>query len=870
MEFASGITLKVLEGLAPYAAQYAVEQVCLAWGAQHELNQLHESLSAIQLVLGDAEKKQMQNPLISHWLRNLKDVCNDADDVLDEFEFRELQLKVLMDNHKSCEAKVRQFFSRWNTVIFHFKMGRRIKNIRARLVEIDDEKTKFSLFQIAKLADNWGVPQRVNDQRETDSLPETTNVIGRAEDRNQIINYLLNECNENVSVISIVGFGGLGKTTLARMVFNDNEVEKYFQIRLWICVSENFDVRKLVRGIITEAGKECNSESLNVLKRQLQDILRGKKFLLVLDDVWDIDSTGITSQKWAELKALLAVGAKGSKLIVTTRDESVSSLVSSMHMHSLNSLSVEDSIALFAKCAFSEGEQQRYPDLMNIGKEIVNKCGGNPLALATLGSLLRLKRERYHWLQVNDDDIWNSSGKDSILAALKLSYSALPPQLKPCFAFCALYPKDYEFHSNEIVPLWMAQGFLTSARQNEGFEVMGLDYIRQIGCKSLFQIEANKETEIIFRIHDLVHDLAISIAQVECSTVNCRPKSAFEKVRHVSVLAEDLYGEAEQVPEVLLKLEKVRTVLSLDMDSFSEYTLRTCISRFKYMRALDVGGSTFEELPSSIGNLSHLRYLRLDGNLFIRQLSTSICKLLNLQFLSCLGCFSLEELPEGIGNLINLRILKITTKQMYFPKGVFRRLTLLETLAIGFCHSLKSLGEIEYLTNLHHLFVSSCEDLRSFPPNMKNLTALHTLKINHCWQLELMRSGEGITGLRSFTVRSSYLEALPNWLQDSADTLRSLEILGCRKLMALPEWVQKLTLLEQLYVMDCPKLPALPQGMHCLTALRKLMICDCPELRKRCERETGEDWSKIKHVPMIITTRDDQAPEPVRVLLVNS
>ncbi|XP_062029061.1 putative disease resistance protein RGA4 [Rosa rugosa] len=334
MEFASGIAETVLVRLASYAAQ----EVCLAWGAQLELKKLNKTLLAIKLVLQDAERKQMQNPLITHWLGNLKDVCNDAEDVLDEFEFRKLRLEVLTNDHRSVKAKVHQFFSRWNPVVFNFKMGHKIKEIRERLDEIDAEKTKFSLIQVAEVVDDCGAPQRAHDnKRETDSLL-VGHVVGRDGDKEKII-LLFDDTSsssvDNISVISIFGLGGLGKTTLAKSVYNDARVENTFDMRMWVCVSENFDIHTLVRGIIAATKQECAGESLDLMKRGLQDILRDKKFLLVLDDVWDKGPTGVTHQKWSELKIVLDVGAKGSKIIVTTRNESVASFVHPIHMHHL-------------------------------------------------------------------------------------------------------------------------------------------------------------------------------------------------------------------------------------------------------------------------------------------------------------------------------------------------------------------------------------------------------------------------------------------------------------------------------------------------------------------------------------------------------
>ncbi|KAM5570596.1 hypothetical protein ABKV19_011308 [Rosa sericea] len=428
MEFATSVAESVLGRLASYAAQ----EVCLAWGAQLELLKLQQTLSDIKDVLQDAEEKQVNNPVISRWLGDLRDVCNDAEDVLDEFEFRKLRLEVLINNHRRVKGEVHQFFSRWNPIVFNFKMGHKLKHIRERLVQIDhDGKTKFSLvIKVVQQTEIFPAPLRADgNKKETDSLLEG-HVVGRDGDKEKIIHLFddtLSSSVDNVSVISIFGLGGLGKTTLAKSVYNDTMVENKFDMRMWVCVSENFDIYTLVRGIIAATKQECAGESLDLMKRRLQDILRDKKFLLVLDDVWDTESIGVTNQKWSELKTLLDVGAKGSKIIVTTRSESVASLVQPIHMHQLKGLSQEDSMTLFKKNAFNEGEESHYQHLIKIGEDIVKKCGGVPLALATLGSLLRSKRERHHWLQVRDDEIWRMSGNNNIMAALKLSYNALPP-----------------------------------------------------------------------------------------------------------------------------------------------------------------------------------------------------------------------------------------------------------------------------------------------------------------------------------------------------------------------------------------------------------------------------------------------------------
>ncbi|XP_062007138.1 disease resistance protein RGA2-like isoform X2 [Rosa rugosa] len=863
MEFASNIADNVLDRLASHASQ----EICLAWSAQLELTKLHNTLSIIKLVLEDAEKKQVRNPLITHWLGNLKDVCHDVDDVLDELDFQKLLLKVEVDNCGKIKGKVRQFFSQWNPVVFNFKMGHKVKEIRERLVEIDNEKRQFALLEFAKIAEDPRAPQQVHDDwRMTTSKVEASNVIGRDDDKKHIIKHLLNDTDfsseENVSVVSIIGLGGLGKTTLAKLVYNDSMVEENFETKMWICVSDNFDIQTLIRGITNAAnGPKCEYESLDLMERKLQDILRGKKFLLVLDDIWDTKSIGVTIEKWTYLKTLLNVGANGSKIIITTRNKSVALLVSPLYMHSLEGLSHKDCMSLFIQRAFKRGGEQCYQHLIEIGEDIVKKCGGVPLAVATVGSMLYLNTERHHWLSVRDDDMW-SIGNDNILPALKLSYDALPQHLKPCFAFCSLFPKDFEFRSGFLASLWLAQGYLKTCNKNEDFEQIGIDYIRQFCSRSLFQVEMDLKTFMIFKIHDLVHDLAISVAQIEYSTVNFRPSSALEMVRHVSISKKDLLGEEAQVPDFMLKSKKLRTILIPEDTQMNQCFVKTCISRFKYMRVLDLSRLPLEELPSSIGSLFHLRYLNLCYNNKIKRLPNSISKLLNLETLYLAGCNALEEIPKDIGNLINLRSMLITTQQTYLPKGI-RRLNSLQSLYFDGCVNLKSLGEeIQFLNNLRKLWIKGCNNLESLPPNMKHMTALDTLAVNDCQELQLMmRSGEGPQRLRSLVIAKSSLEALPPWLEDSADTLQSIYLYRCHNLTALPELIN-FRFLEQLRIGECSKLSALPQGLHCLTELRGLKIGGCPELSKSCKRQLkGEEWSKMARRVKITLDADDEEDE---------
>ncbi|XP_030926568.1 putative disease resistance protein RGA3 [Quercus lobata] len=636
-EIAKGIAGKVLDQLG----SLVYEELSSAWGVRSDLTKLECTVSAIEAVLLDAEEKQASNRGRSLWLGQLKDVLKEAENVLDEFQYRVLQKEVVKRCRSTCK-KVRYFFSGSNALVFRFEMAHKIKGVRKRLDDI------AALKDLLKQQD----------------------------------------ANVPVSVIPIVGIGGLGKTTLAKLVYNDEEVVSHFQLRMWVCVSEDFNVTSLIKEILKSAlGKIDENLGREQLQRLLRETLKDKKFLLVLDDVWNEDPI-----KWFELTNLLSEDYNGSNIIVTTRNISVATAMGTVPPHNLNGLSPEDCLSLFKKLAFKDGEEKIHPNLLEIGNDIVKKCKGVPLAVMTLASLLYLKVDEGEWKRVRDNEIWRlKQNDDDVLPILQLSYNHLPLHLKKCFAYCSLFPKDFEFDNLHLIQFWMAHGLLQSPNnENQKLEDIGELYIKELMSRSLFQdvnqdIELNSPFYYTFKMHDLVHDLALSIAKRECSVVTKESTLATE-VCHLSISE-----NSQEVTTQLEKLSKAQTIIFQTEQSMS--LLETCISRFKYLRVLDLKNSSFEVLPSSTGSLKHLRYLDLSGNDIIKKLPDSICKLHSLQTLLLDGCFSLERLPKGIRDIISLRFLVVTTKHTCLSEKAVGCLDSLRYLLIGGCENLKCVFE---------------------------------------------------------------------------------------------------------------------------------------------------------------------------------
>ncbi|KAK7251523.1 hypothetical protein RIF29_34799 [Crotalaria pallida] len=844
----------VSELLITKLASIAYEEAFRVLGVYDDLQEIKQTLSFIKAVLLDAEQKQEHNNELQEWLRQIKHIFSEAEDVLDEFECEELR-KEAVNASGSTRTKVGSFFTHSNPLVFRHRMARQIKEIKKRLGKIAADRQKFGLEII-------DVDKNVLQKREmTHSHVISSDVIGRKDDKENIMQLLLqhhpNDGDKGLSVIPVVGIGGLGKTTLAKFVFNDKRIDESFSSKLWVCVSDDFDIKQLMIKILhsatcstiapTTVGLNYRSLDVEQLQCHLRNNLESQKFLLVLDDVWNEDRV-----KWLELRNLLQVGAEGSKILVTTRSRSIASMMGTIPSYNLQGLSQEDSLSLFVKWAFKEGEEKNYLNLVEIGKEIVKKCGGVPLAVRTLGSSLFSKLETNVWESVRDSEIWNlPQKKDDFLPALKLSYDQMSSHLRQCFALFSLYPKDYQFSSFEVTCLWGALGLLPLARTNQALEDVTNQYLDELLSRSFLQDVVNYGTRYGFKIHDLVHDLALYVGKDECSQVNSDNQSISENTRHLSFFENDLHGQSSTQ-----KSTRLRTILFpvKGVGAKGQAFLDRWVSRSKFLRVLGLGYSEYETLPRSIGKLRHLRCLSLQNNKKIKKLPDSICKLHTLQVLSLDGCTELEMLPKGLKNLISLRHLDITTKQAVLPEDEIANLSSLQILRINICQNILSLFQGKKLSTLKGLSVSCCGSLQSLPLDAEHFPQLETLEVHHCENLILSKGHEDQNSnlkLRLITFSSlPQMVMLPYWVVGSANTLQSLIIANC-ELIALPNWLSTLNILKTLIIMYCPRLVSLLEAIHTLPALEHLKIHGCPELCRKYKPQVGEYWSKISHIKHI-------------------
>ncbi|XP_065635733.1 putative disease resistance protein RGA4 isoform X2 [Quercus suber] len=665
---AEGALFDVAEGIIGQLGNLAVKELGLLWGVKEEHQKLVDTVSTIKAVILDAEEQQAQNQTIKNWLGRLKDALYEADDLLDDFSTEVLRREVMTRNKKAKEVRI--FFSKSNQLAYGLKMGHKIKAVRERLDAIAADR-KFHLEERPRET------QVTNSIRETDYFVRAETVIGRELDKKVILKRLLDSnIEENVSVYSIVGIGGLGKTTLAQLLFNDKEIEKEFERKFWVCVSDDFDENIIVKKILEYAkGQKLENLERNASKNDLQKEIDGKRFLLVLDDVWNYDL-----EKWDKLKELLLAGAKGSRILVTTREEKVAESSKTIETHHLMGLNDEDSWSLFKQKAFKKGQEPENSKFKEIGMEIISKCKGVPLAIKTIGSLLYSKKSEEEWLSFKNNE-FSKVNETNIQPILRLSYDHLPSYLKQCFAYCSLFPKDYEIEKERLVKLWVAQGFIRLSCQNQCLEDVGHAYFMELLRRSFFQ----EDTRSRFKIHDLMHDLAILVAGLESTTFEINEKIIEEKTYHVS-FGFDL-DSSKQIPTSLFKASRIRTFLlpcqnwKPNKMIWNKSTCDAFVSSFKFLRLLDLHCTGIRSVPHSVGKLKHLRHLDLSFN-YIKMLPNSITRLQNLETLNLDYCYELVELPRNLSRLVNLRhlIIERCHRLTHMPHGL-GQLTNLQSLA---------------------------------------------------------------------------------------------------------------------------------------------------------------------------------------------
>ncbi|KAL1538229.1 putative disease resistance protein RGA1 [Salvia divinorum] len=671
------IVSQVVESVAAILKDKIRYEFNLVRGVDEELLDLSDKLKTIKNVLDDAENRGVKESGVKGWLKKLENTAYEMGDILDEWNYALLKRET--EPSAKSEQKIGCSFIPSPCLCFkkvsigvRRNTGKKIENVKAKLDQIFQEKDVHKFGPNSQPATDFVKPQSI-------SMIDLKKVYGSdiKMKKNEIVRKLMFDA-ANIKILSIVGSGGLGKTTLAQLIFNDPQFGEDW-LKIWVCVSDPFVVAVVAKDIVNSVRKETSPQDisqLDVVLQNLRDSISGKKFLLVLDDVWTEDR-----DKWEPLKINLDCGAPGSKILVTTRNEKVAKMMGTLDRDIFypKELSHEECWSLLRDTSLAGKSEEECGNFKDVGMKIAGKCKGLPLAAVVLGRLLWFKNLD-EWKLVERSEIWELDDEElKLFPHLVLSYNELSPSLKRCFSYCAVYPKDRRIHAETLIEEWMAQGYLPYVRGNGAVELKGREYLKNLAMRCLFQdIEKSKSGEQIewCKMHDIVHDFAQFLRKNEdkersCQVCDSSLGSHVQKYRSLSWDKEESRHVCDCLKSVrVLRIESKRAP-PVGMEKLIHLRWLDCsfivlskdgleiICRLYFLQSLLLSRCDLTEIPREIGNLVHLRRLDLSGNRELDELPESMYSLVELRSLSLRGC-SLKEIQKEIGNLVQLRELDLS------------------------------------------------------------------------------------------------------------------------------------------------------------------------------------------------------------------
>uniref|UniRef100_A0ACD6A0H3 Uncharacterized protein n=1 Tax=Avena sativa TaxID=4498 RepID=A0ACD6A0H3_AVESA len=619
-------------------------------------------MKQIQCFISDAEQKSIKESAVNNWLGELRDAMYDADNIIDLARFK--GNKLLADHPSSPSVKSTIYcgcspLSCIANIQTRRDIAVQIKSLNRKIERISKDDVFLTLKNITPSGE-----VSVLDWRKTSPIIEP-NLVGKqiVYSSRKLVDLVLTHKENKSYKLAIAGIGGVGKTTLAQKIYNDKKIKGNFNKHAWICVSQTYNEVALLKEVLRNIGvHQEQGETVAELKSKLAEEIEDKSFFLVLDDVWQ-------SSVWTNLLKTALHAANSAVILITTRDDTVAMEIGTEHTHQVDHMSVEVAWELLWR-SMNIGEEKEVQNLKGIGTEIVRKCGCLPLAIKVTATVLASRDQTENeWNKIfSKINCPQRKLPDDIEEALYISYDELPHHLKQCFLYCAMYPEDSTMVRDDLIRLWVAEGFVEE-QQGQLLEETAEEYYYELIHRNLLQPDGLSFDHSSCKMHDLLRQLACYLSKEECFIGD--PKllggESMSRLRRISVITNK---DMLVFPAMDKERNKVRTLIRVDQ--VSQRIDPSLFKKFLNLHVLDLAGSSIQSIPGYIGNLIHLRLLDLDCT-EISCLPECIGSLVNLQILNLQRCKALHILPLAITQLRNLRRLGLDeTPINQVPEGIGR------------------------------------------------------------------------------------------------------------------------------------------------------------------------------------------------------
>nr|GMC85082.1 disease resistance protein RPM1-like [Ipomoea batatas] len=715
------------------------KECSLLGGIREDAQYIMDALSRLRAALRVADEREEIDPQVNAWVKIVRELAYDTEDVLDEFLFH------FGGRHTGGGffTKMKNKYNSAKNLRTQHRLALALQKIKARISENSQYQPILPTTTVHN--HNQQLHGRVGALFQEDS-----DLVGFENSKQSLIKLLLGAVDDDLRVHSVVGMGGLGKTTLVKKAYDDAQVTMHFQRRVWVTVSETFKIEELLKDVIKKLGNPPNGDSTDELIQSVRDILSEQRYIIVFDDVWSFDV-------WRDIKYAFTRQKFGSRVVITTRNSEIGR--NACHetqgdVYELKHLSEKDSWELFCKKTFLSDSCP--PHLVNIAEDIVNKCGGLPLAIVVIAGIMATKGEDIaEWknFQLKTDDRMKN-----LENLLSLSYYDLPYYLKYCFLYFSIVPEDAIIKKNRVIKLWIAEGFVKEKDKSHAGKIIGL------------------------RVHDILREIILSKAlEQNFAVILTRQNKEWsdDKCRRLII-----HGFDDDILKSTSSKSHIRSLQLYHDEVLVSFSFSKLLSFDYYipLKVLDLRGNSLKKIPKEVFKLFHLKYLGLRRT-WLRHVSKSIGLLQNLEVLDLKGTW-VKNLPIEVEKLDKLRNLIVGWCGFYAHFRIRRLLFLQELRYVQAkkTNGLKVVSEIGNLTQLRKLGVKGLrqEDGKELCSCIEKLTNLISLSLE--------AAGAKNRGNEILDIQHS-LSTVPL-------CLRTLKLYG--RLERIPQWLSSLVSLTKL------------------------------------------------------------------------